>query len=335
MSLSVLVVPLVLIAAPDVSPVLAADTANASAPVPSSEPSAQTVSQVALEAPAPEKSGAPEASASVQGHAPDNEIVVTRRTPSPADPAEHLNAVSYEAVQAVDKAVIGPIAHTYEKTVPTPVRDGLHNALDNLDEPIVFVNFLLQLKPGKALETLGRFAINSTLGLAGLFDVAKRKPFNLPRRSNGLADTLGFYGVGPGPYLFLPVIGSTTLRDLIARPFDLLVLPVIAPKPFADPKVALGKSVLNALDERVQDDGKFLRLRSAPDPYVAQREEYLARRKAEIEVLKGKRKSLDDPPYYQWPDTEPKNRDDAKRKPSETSAAPANGAVSSPPATSP
>lgn len=228
-------------------------------------------------------------------------IIVTGHPPSPADPVEQLNAVSFKAVQAVDTAVVGPIAHTYEGVVPEPIRDGVHNALDNLDEPIVFLNFLLQLKPGKAIETLGRFAINTTLGVGGLFDVAKKKPFNLPRRSNGLADTLGYYGVGPGPYLFLPVIGSTTVRDLIARPFDLLILPAIAPKPFADPKVALAKGVLSAIDERQQNDDKIARIKGAPDSYYVQREEYLARRKAEIEVLKGKRKSIYDPPYYELP----------------------------------
>ena len=232
------------------------------------------------------------------------EIVVNARPASPADPVEQFNAISYEAVQAVDEAVVGRVAHAYKASVPKPVRDGVHNVLDNLDEPIVFLNFLLQLKPGKAIETLGRFAINSTIGVAGLFDVARKKPFNLPRRSNGLADTLGYYGVGPGPYLFLPLIGSTTVRDLAARPFDLLLLPALAPRPFADSKVALGKASMNALDERDQNDEKLKRLHAASDPYVAQREDYLARRRAEIEVLKGKRKSIWDPPYYELPESD-------------------------------
>lgn len=304
MSLSALVVPLMVVAAPSVP---ASPTSESLArPV--------TVAQGPAAAPAPASTPAPTPSsptstAAVEATGP-NEIVVTRRAPSPADPVEHLNAISYGAVQAVDNAVVAPIAHTYKAGVPKPARDGLHNVLNNLDEPIVFLNFLLQLKPGKALETLGRFAINSTLGVGGLFDIAKREPFNLPRRSNGLADTLGYYGVGPGPYLFLPVIGATTLRDVLARPFDLLVLPAVAPKPFADPKVSLAKGVLSALDEREQDDEKLARLHAAPDPYVAQREEYLARRRAEIEVLKGQRKSIYDPPYYQLPPLpEPENGD--------------------------
>lgn len=283
MSLSALVVPLMVVATPSVSTL---------PPPESGQPVAAQATSPAADAPTSSGSLPPE----------HNEIVVTRRAPSPVDPAEKLNAVSFQAVQAVDKAIISPVTHAYKAGVPGPARDGLHNALNNLDEPIVFVNFLLQLKPGKALETLGRFAINSTLGVAGLFDVAKRKPFNLPRRSNGLADTLGYYGVGTGPYFYLPVIGPTTLRDVLARPFDLLILPALVPKPFKDPKVSLAKGTLAALDEREQDDQKLARLHSASDPYVVQREEYLARRKAEIDVLKGKRKSIDDPPYYQLPE---------------------------------
>lgn len=303
MSLSALVVPLMVVAAPNVStPSLA-----------TSQPVAARADDKAAAAPsainandnrAPDQKLPPSTAPASPGSQPTdrNEIIVTHRAPSPADPVEKLNAASFQAVQAVDKAVVGPIAHTYKAGVPKPARDGLHNVLDNLDEPVVFLNFLLQIKPGKAVETLGRLAINSTLGVGGLFDVAKRKPFNLPRRSNGLADTLGYYGVGTGPYLYLPVIGPTTLRDVLARPFDLLVLPAIVPVPFKDPKVALGKSTLNALDEREQSDEKLARLHSSEDPYVSQREEYLARRRAEIDVLKGKRKSIDDPPYYKFPE---------------------------------
>ena len=219
--------------------------------------------------------------------------VTARGHPPKEDPVQAVNVVSYQAVQAVDKAVIGPIAHGYEKGVPHQVRKGLHNLLNNLDEPIVFVNFLLQLKPGKAVETLGRFTINSTLGVAGLIDVAKKKPFRLPRRSNGLADTLGYYGVGPGPYLFLPMIGSTTIRDMFGRVIDLSLVPALVGKPFNDPTFALAKGALSSLDERAQFDDDLEKLRTSHDPYAAQRAYYLQRRQAEIDVLRGKRDNAD------------------------------------------
>ena len=220
---------------------------------------------------------------------PSDEIVVNGRMPSSADPVEAINVKSFAAVQAVDKAVIGPVAHTYMSVVPKPVQSGLHNFLNNLDEPVVFLNFLLQLKPGKAAETVGRFAINSTIGIGGVIDVAKKRPFKLPRRPNGFADTMGYYGVGPGPYLFLPVVGSTTVRDLAARPFDLLVLPTAVGGLFSKPAFSVAKSNLSAVDERVSIDGRLHELRdNSSDPYAAIRNEYLARRQAEIDALRGK-----------------------------------------------
>src|SRR3546814_7125122 len=82
------------------------------------------------------------------------------------------------------------------------------------DLPINFLNFLFQFKIGKAVETVGRFAINSTIGVAGIFDVAKKPPVNLPYRPNGFANTLGFYGVEPGPYFFLPLRSEEHTSEL-------------------------------------------------------------------------------------------------------------------------
>jgi phospholipid-binding lipoprotein MlaA len=200
-----------------------------------------------------------------------------------------VNEVSFGAVQSVDKAIIAPIAYGYRDGLPAPLRDGLHNVLNNLDEPIVFLNFMLQLKIGKAAETVGRFAINSTIGVAGLFDFAKKHPINLPRRSNGLADTLGYYGVGPGPYLFLPVFGSTTVRDLFGRIVDLSLLPATVGKPFTNPIVSAAKGTLSSIDDRVENDVILTRIQESGNPYAAMREYYLMKRQAEIDVLKGKR----------------------------------------------
>ena len=136
---------------------------------------------------------------------------------SPRRLAAHITDV---ASQAVDKAVIGPVARAYGESVPRPIRKGLRNFLFNLREPVVFLNYMLQLKPGKAAETVGRFAINSTIGIAGVLDQAKRKPFNLPRRRNGFANTMGYYGVKSGPFFYLPLIGPTTLRDFFGTVVD-------------------------------------------------------------------------------------------------------------------
>lgn len=265
------------------------------APPPGASPE-QTTPQMSAGAPPqviapaePPAAGAPPQIAPPGAAAPSdgqNVITVSGERGAPrSDPAQAVNQVSYEAVQAVDKAIIGPVAREYKESVPKKVRKSVRNVINNLDEPIVFVNFLLQFKIGKAFETVARFGINSTLGIAGLIDVAKKKPFHLPRRSNGLADTLGYYGIGPGPYLFLPLIGSTTVRDVFGRVIDLSLVPLVAGKPFNTPYYALPKGGLSALDERAEFDDELKEIRESGNPYAAQRTYYLNKRKAEILAL--------------------------------------------------
>lgn len=218
----------------------------------------------------------------------ESAIVVTARQEVPQDPAQAINLKSYEVVSAVDDAVIGPVAKGYEKGLPGPVRSGLRNFLRNLTEPVNFVNYMLQLKPGKAVETAGRFAINSTLGVGGLGDVAKTRTFRLPYRENGFANTLGYYGIGPGPYMFLPLIGPTTLRDLVGWGLDKSFLPGLAGPPLSKPAYALASGTIKSLNDRVDFDAKLDEFRASDDPYVAEREYYLALRRAQIEALHGR-----------------------------------------------
>jgi phospholipid-binding lipoprotein MlaA len=133
------------------------------------------------------------------------------------DPLEDLNRISYAISQPVDKFVLRPLAMTYKAVVPKPARDGARNIIGNATEPVVFINDILQLRPDRALRTLGRFLVNSAIGVFGLFDIAKRKPFNLPHRNNTFGNTLGYYGIGPIAYFYLPVLGPTTLRDSAAQ----------------------------------------------------------------------------------------------------------------------
>jgi phospholipid-binding lipoprotein MlaA len=226
---------------------------------------------------------------------PDDAIVVTARPGAPpGDPLQALNVQSFSVVQSVDEAVTGPVALTYRRAVPAPVRSGLRNFLSNLQEPIVSLNYLLQLKPGKSAETLGRFAINSTIGGAGLFDVAKRSPFKLQHRTNGFAYTLGYYGVKPGPYMYLPLMGPTTVRDLAGRIVDLSVLPVAVGQPFSEPLFVIPTTVIRLIDERAEADDEIRELRDgATDPYSTVREDYLRERQAEIDALRGKHHDRD------------------------------------------
>ncbi len=219
---------------------------------------------------------------------PDDIVVTARGEAPPGDPLQEANIASYRAVQSVDKALVAPVATGYQSVIPEPVRDGLGNALRNISEPVNFLNFLLQFKIGKAAETLGRFAVNTTFGVGGLFDVAKTKPFNLPYRRNGFANTMGFYGVEPGPYFYLPLIGSTTLRDLAGNSIDLLVVPTAVGAPFNRTAYAVPTTVIRQLNDRIEGDAQIQRLQQESlDPYVETRTLYLEMRQREIDALKG------------------------------------------------
>lgn len=228
----------------------------------------------------------------------EQEIVVTGRLkPPPEDPAQAINMASFEVVQVIDQNVMRPAALAYVNAVPTPIREGVRNFLDHLTEPVNAINFLLQLKVGKAFETVARFAINSTLGVLGIFDIAKRKPFYLPLRINGFGDTMGYYGVKPGPFLYLPLIGPTTVRDLIGITLNRSFLPAFAGPPINRPYFYIPAAALGQIDRRGQLDEELqARRNDSRGAYTATREDYLERRKSHINVLHGIYNPKDYPP---------------------------------------
>ena len=220
------------------------------------------------------------------------EIIVTGEYgPRANDPGAVVNEESYRITQAVDGAFVEPVAYAYRDGLPSPLRQGLSNVIDNLREPANFLNFMLQLKIGDAAETVGRFAINSTVGVAGLFDVAAKDGIDLPYRRNGFADTMGYYGVGPGAYLYVPIAGATTVRDLIGDTLDQAVLPLGVGKPFNQPGYTIPYFIISNLDSRVELDQELSRISDTIDPYAARRETYLYQRARDIAELKG-----EDPP---------------------------------------
>lgn len=207
--------------------------------------------------------------------------------PPKSDPVEQINAESYRITQAIDQAFVEPIAYAYRDGLPEPIRDGLGNVVRNLGEPSNALNFLLQGKVGKAFMTLGRLAINSTIGIGGLIDVAGKPGIGLPYRRNGFANTLGYYGVGPGPYLYLPVTGATSARDLAGNTLDQLLLPIAVGSPFNRTDFAVGYFMINGLDQRLAFDEEIAAIRATDDPYGVRRDTYLAQRRRDIAALKG------------------------------------------------
>jgi len=251
--------------------------------------------QDAASLPQDETTAPPPDSETAEGE-PINEIVVEGSYgPPESDPLEQINEDSYRMTQAVDQALVEPLAYAYRDGLPDPIRDGLGNVVRNLAEPSNALNFLLQGKVGKAFETLGRLAINTTVGVGGLFDVAGKKA-DLPYRRNGFANTMGVYGVGPGPYVYMPLVGATSLRDFIGNSLDQALLPYAVGKPFRGTEFAASYFVVNALDRRLALDAELVEIRGSDDPYVMRRETYLERRRREIAALKGEAVPEDEAP---------------------------------------
>jgi phospholipid-binding lipoprotein MlaA len=137
------------------------------------------------------------------------------------DPWERLNRFTYRFNARFDEAVFLPLANGYRR-VPAPIRSGVHNFFDNLSEVESVINYAAQLRPASGARSLGRFVINSTLGIGGLFDVAKG--FHLESALTGFGTTLSKWGMHPGPYLVIPFLGPSTLRDGIGLLGDFGVL---------------------------------------------------------------------------------------------------------------
>ncbi|MDE2404935.1 MAG: VacJ family lipoprotein [Sphingomonadales bacterium] len=227
---------------------------------------------------------------------------VIPRVPGEADPLQPINRIFYAINRPIDRFVIRPAAMTYKTVVPKPLRDGARNFLQLLDEPVVIFNDLLQLRPGRAVRGVARFVVNATLGFGGLFDVAKRKPFHLPHHDNGFGDTLGVYGIGPLLYVYLPVLGPTTMRDFGGDYVDDLVKPRLlylithpdSDRPIFRSRGKVGKAntvalVVDGLDERAENDQELQAIEhDSVDPYAAMRTSFLQDRAGEIAGLKAK-----------------------------------------------
>jgi phospholipid-binding lipoprotein MlaA len=138
--------------------------------------------------------------------------------PNPADPWERMNRGTHRFNDRIDRAVLKPVATAYRDHVPQFVRTGVDNALENLGTPTVIVNDLLQGKLVEGLSDTGRFLLNSTFGIGGLLDPASRA--GLDKHDEDFGQTLGRWGVPSGPYLVIPLMGPSTVRDTPTRYVD-------------------------------------------------------------------------------------------------------------------
>lgn len=210
---------------------------------------------------------------------PPDAVVITADALN--DPYEERNRARFKAHVALHRNVIDPVETVYVSAVPRPLRAGLHNFLTNLEMPSVFVNDVLQAEPLRASATLSRFLLNSTIGIAGIFDVAT--DIGVPYRDDDFGQTLAAYGVSDYPYLLIPVIGPSNPRDLTGKVVDFLLNPlhyVALPGGLAS---SLGRAGAHELDKRSVDVGQLDELdRTVPDAYVMERRIARERRNAEI-----------------------------------------------------
>jgi len=140
-------------------------------------------------------------------------------TTTQVDPFESFNRKVYSFNDTIDRAAVKPIAQAYEKAVPNPIRAGVSNILSNLNDISVAFNNILQGKFKNAFSDLGRFTINTTVGLLGIFDVASTS--GLDKNDEDFGQTLGYWGIGDGPYIVLPFFGPSNLRDSVSRVVDI------------------------------------------------------------------------------------------------------------------
>jgi phospholipid-binding lipoprotein MlaA len=197
---------------------------------------------------------------------------------TPGDPLERMNRGTHRFNDSIDRAVLRPVATGYRDHVPQVVRKGIDNFLTNLAFPTTIVNDLLQLKIADTLIDLGRFAVNSTLGLGGILDPASH--FGIRKNDEDFGQTLGRWGVPPGPYLVLPFLGPATIRDGPSLYVDAQTDLRVALHVDNNVEWALaGVSLVNRRSELLAFDASF---DSAYDRYAFIRNAWLQRREYQV-----------------------------------------------------
>jgi phospholipid-binding lipoprotein MlaA len=199
------------------------------------------------------------------------------------DPLEPTNRVFYVINNGIDTVLLRPVAQAYRFVFPQPVRNGVHNLLANLSTPVLLGNDILDAKPRRAGDTTMRFLINTTVGVVGVFDVAK--DWGYPAHDASFGTTLALWGLPEGPFLFLPVLGPSNPRDAVVIGVDTAMDPFTWVGQGAA-VVALNWSryAVSAVDqrERVLDAVDQIK-KTALDPYATFRSLYRQHRASEIE----------------------------------------------------
>ncbi len=201
------------------------------------------------------------------------------------DPAEPTNRVFYKVNDTLDTYFLAPVARGYRSAVPDAVRRPVHNVLANLSSPIIFANDVLQTRPRRAGDTVMRFLINSTAGVGGLFDVATSLGY--PEHDTDFGVTMALWGVGEGPFLFLPVLGPSNPRDATGFAGNIVLDPFTYASFGGITALRISRTAVGAVDarERLLDPVDNIK-KSALDPYATFRSLYRQNRRSAIEVTR-------------------------------------------------
>ena len=204
-----------------------------------------------------------------------------RLEPAPAivevnDPLKGVNEFNYKANRVFDDLYVKPFASAYRKVFPRPVRKATGNFTDNLLMPMRIANEVLQVDVPDTRDSTGRFIVNSTLGVGGLFDPATG--LGLERQDEDFEQTLGNWGVPRGPYIVAPVLGPTTPRGLVGSSAGLILAPLSTLGIFTDPSTRVLLSSQRAVDDRNEADATLERIYMSDDGYISLRSLYLQNR---------------------------------------------------------
>ena len=217
------------------------------------------------------------------------------------DPLEPTNRVFYAINNGIDTVILRPAAQAYRFVLPQPVRNGVHNVLSNLSTPVLLSNDILEAKPRRAGDTTMRFLINTTVGVVGVFDVAK--DWGYPAHDSGFGTTLALWGVPEGPFLFLPVLGPSDPRDAVGFGVDIVSDPFTwVGQGAAVTALNWSRYVVSALDsrERVLDAVDQIK-KTALDPYATFRSLYRQHRQSQIDETRADDRSTI-PVWFRQPD---------------------------------
>jgi phospholipid-binding lipoprotein MlaA len=224
-------------------------------------------------------------------------------SPTPGDPYEQLNRLFFASGMDADRKYFQPISKVYQALTPGLIGIAIHNFTTNLSEPVVIGNDILQLRLKRAADDLARLVSNTTFGVGGIIDFAKRQ--GLPHRDNDFGVTLGRWGVKPGPYFFLPFLGPTDMRDSIGMGIDSLMSPLTWAHFPGHFTLEVSTTIAGAFDSRIRAQAELEAVSAeATDPYATIRSSFLQSREAmirgedEIPTLE----PIDEPPPAPTPD---------------------------------